>query len=65
MRNQKVKKYSFLKFFKIRWNIIENGGWHFSYIMTPEEISKKIKSFGHAEYNLDKFKYQKYREKIK
>ena len=55
LRNQKVKKYSFLKFFKIRWNIIENGGWHFSYIMTPEEISKKIKSFGHAEYNLNKF----------
>ena len=66
LRSQKVKKYSFFKFYKIKWNIIENGGWHFSYIMTPEEISKKIKSFGHAEYNLDKFTNTKnIEEKIK
>ena len=55
LRNQKIKKYSFLKFYKIKWNIIPHGGWHFSYIMTPHEISEKIKAFGHAEYNLDKF----------
>ena len=55
LRDQKVKKYSFLKFYKIKWNIIQNGGWHFSYIMSPEEISEKIKSFSHAEYNLDKY----------
>ena len=55
LRNQKIKKYSFLKFYKIKWNIISKGGWHFSYIMTPYEISEKIKAFGHAEYNLDKF----------
>ena len=55
LRDQKVKKYSILKFYKIKWNIIENGGWHFSYIMSPDEISEKIKSFSHAEYNLDKY----------
>ena len=55
LRDQKVKKYSFLKFYKIKWNIIQNGGWHFSYIMNPNEISEKIKSFSHAEYNLDKY----------
>ena len=55
LRDQKVKKYSILKFYKIKWNIIQNGGWHFSYIMSPEEISEKIKSFSHAEYNLDKY----------
>ena len=55
LRDQKVKKYSILKFYKIKWNIIQNGGWHFSYIMNPNEISEKIKSFSHAEYNLDKY----------
>ena len=51
MRNQKVKNYSFLKFFKIKWNIINNGGWHFSFLMNPDEIKKKIKSFAHDEFN--------------
>ena len=55
LRGQKVKKYSILKFYKIKWNIVQNGGWHFSYIMSPKEISEKIKSFSHAEYNLDKY----------
>jgi len=55
LRDQKVKKYSFFKFYKIKWNIVQNGGWHFSYIMSPKEISEKIKSFSHAEYNLDKY----------
>ena len=55
LRDQKVKKYSILKFYKIKWNIIQNGGWHFSYIMNPNETSEKIKSFSHAEYNLDKY----------
>ena len=55
LRDQKVKKYSFLKFYKIKWNIIGSGGWHFSYMMKPYEISQKIKSFGHAEYNLERY----------
>ena len=55
LRDQKVKKYSFLKFYKIRWNIIKKGGWHFSYLMSPEKIKEKIKSFSHAEFNLDKY----------
>ena len=55
LRNQKVKNYSFLNIFKINWNIIENGGWHFSFLMYPEEIKKKIKSFAHEEFNKDQF----------
>ena len=51
LRSQKVKKYPFYRFDKINWNIIEKGGWHFSNIMTPEDISKKLKSFAHSEYN--------------
>ena len=55
LRNQKVKNYSFLRFFKINWNIIENGGWHFSFLMYPEDIKKKIKSFAHAELNKNEY----------
>ena len=27
--------------------IVDNGGWHFTNIKTPEEIYKKLKNFGH------------------
>ena len=55
LRSQKVKEYFFLHYFKIRWNVVEQGGWHFSYLMEPTEIKKKIESFGHDEFNLKKF----------
>ena len=55
LRNQKVKKYSFFRFFKIKWNVVKDGGWHFSYIMDPSEIKNKIESFGHGELNEKKF----------
>ena len=55
LRDQKVKKYSIFKFYKIKWNIIKKGGWHFSYLMSSENIREKIKSFSHAEFNLDKY----------
>jgi beta-1,4-mannosyl-glycoprotein beta-1,4-N-acetylglucosaminyltransferase len=32
-------------------NDIMNGGWHFSYLLTPKEIQRKIKTFAHTEYN--------------
>ena len=31
--------------------MVENGGWHFSYILKKNEIVKKLKSFAHKEYN--------------
>ena len=55
LRDQKVKNYSLLKFYKIKWNIIDNGGWHFSCLMSPEGIQNKIKSFAHDEYNKTNF----------
>lgn len=55
LRNQKVKKNSFFKFFSINWNIIDDGGWHFSYLMSPNQIRDKIMSFGHAEFNNEKY----------
>jgi len=55
LREQKIRKFSFLRFFKINWNIIDNGGWHFSFLMKPNEIQNKIKSYAHSEFNVDEF----------
>ena len=34
--------------------IINNGGWHFSYLKTPEAIEKKLKSYlHHIDYDID------------
>lgn len=35
--------------------VIEDGGWHFSFIQTPEKIRSKILAYGHGEFNNDKF----------
>ena len=51
LRNQKIKSYPFWRYDKIKWNIVKNGGWHFSFLMRPNQIKKKIKSFAHSEYN--------------
>ena len=31
--------------------VIENGGWHFSYLANPMKIKEKINSFSHQEFN--------------
>ena len=52
LRNLKFKKYPFWRIDKIRnLQIIKNGGWHFAYLQSPSNISKKIKSFAHGEFN--------------
>jgi len=52
LRNLKFKKYPFWRIDKPRdLQIIENGGWHFAYLQSPENIYKKIKSFAHGEFN--------------
>ena len=40
---------------KIKWNVIKDGGWHFSYVMSNQKIIDKIKSFAHSEYNDQKY----------
>jgi hypothetical protein len=35
--------------------IHENGGWHFTYMKSPEDIRKKIMAFSHTEYDLNEF----------
>ena len=52
LRNLKFKKYPFWRIDKPRnIQIIEDGGWHFAYLQSPEKISNKIKSFAHGEFN--------------
>lgn len=66
LRNLKFKKYPFWRLDKPRnLQIIENGGWHFAYLQSPENISKKIKSFAHGEFNKANFANQEsIKEKI-
>ena len=66
LRNLKFKKYPFWRIDKIKnLQIIENGGWHFAYLQSPENILKKIKSFAHGEFNKVNFTNQEnIKEKI-
>jgi len=41
---------------KIEREIIDNGGWHFGYLMTPEEIVTKIESLSAVKYDKAIFK---------
>ena len=54
LRNLKAKKYSFWRFdtmfSKLKQRdlqIVENGGWHFTNLMTAENIHTKLSNFGH------------------
>ena len=47
-------------------NFVKDGGWHFSYIKTPEEIENKLKSYAHhREYELNSLGIEKIKNKIK
>ena len=47
---------SFLKFFIEKdVQLIQNGGWHFNNLYSPEIISKKLKTFQHTEFNKEKY----------
>tara|TARA_B110001452_G_scaffold220254_1_gene192467 strand:+ start:660 stop:1469 length:810 start_codon:yes stop_codon:yes gene_type:complete len=67
---QKVKKknqeYSFFRIDKERSvEVFSDAGWHFNNLMTPNEISKKLKSFAHIEYDREEFTSpDKIKEKI-
>ena len=52
------------KYFNIK--TIQDGGWHFSYLKTPEAIESKLKSYAHhREYELNDLGIKKIQEKIK
>jgi beta-1,4-mannosyl-glycoprotein beta-1,4-N-acetylglucosaminyltransferase len=57
---QKVKlknlKYSLYRIDKEKnIEIFDDAGWHFNNIMTPEEISLKLKTFAHTEYSSERY----------
>ena len=57
---EKVKrknlKYKFYRFDKEKnIEIFNESGWHFNNLLSPEEISKKLKTFAHTEYSSDRF----------
>ena len=46
----------FWKFYKEKSiQIIDNGGWHFNSLLSPQEISKKLKTFAHTEVAGDEY----------
>ena len=44
LRNLKFKKYPFWRIDKYNLQTIK-GGWHFSFLQTPEQILKKLNHF--------------------
>ena len=73
LRNIKDKKYPFWRldslFSKTKYQniyFIENGGWHFSNMKTPEEIEKKMRTYlHHREYDIKPLGTKKIVEMIK
>ena len=55
LRKQKTKKKPFWKIFNRNIQLINNGGWHFSFLKNPESIKNKIVSYAHQEYNNEEF----------
>ncbi|MBD1140559.1 hypothetical protein IDH20_00105 [Pelagibacterales bacterium SAG-MED39] len=73
LRNIKDRNYSWWRFDTIFSNtkysdieMINEGGWHFSYIKSPENIEKKLKSYlHHLEYEQSPLGITKIKELIK
>ena len=72
IRNLKNKSYPFWRldtYFsnvkQTKLKIIENGGWHFTNIKTPEELFEKFSNFGHHdEFELANLNIDKIKEKV-
>lgn len=57
---QKIKsknlKYKFFRFdIEKSIELFDNAGWHFNNILSPAEISNKLKSFAHTEFSNENF----------
>ena len=73
LRNIKDRKYPFYRldtFFSenkyISIKIIEDGGWHFSYLKSANEIKHKLKSYlHHREFDLQSLSIKQIEETIK
>ena len=61
LRDVKSKKFGWWRFDTLlskrkyqNIRLVENGGWHFSYLKTPEDIEKKLKSYlHHIDYDIN------------
>ena len=51
LRYQYTKRIKFWQFYRYFTNpiVIENGGWHFSFALSPENIRSKMNSYAHGE----------------
>ena len=58
--------YSFFRFDKEKnIQVYDNAGWHFNNILSPNEISLKLRTFAHSEFSGEKFSsVEKISEKI-
>jgi len=50
LRNKRFLRRGFLRRILFKTQIIKDGGWHFSFLKTPENIAKKIKAYAHGEH---------------
>ncbi len=73
IRDIKTKKFAWWRFdtlfSKKKYKdifFLENGGWHFSYLKTPEDIEKKLKSYlHHIDYDRNPLGIEKITEIVK
>ena len=49
LRNKRFLRRGFVRRIFFKTQIIENGGWHFTFLKKPEDIVKKMKSYGHGD----------------
>jgi beta-1,4-mannosyl-glycoprotein beta-1,4-N-acetylglucosaminyltransferase len=64
LRDLKFKKFPFWRIDKKNLQIIQ-GGWHFSFLQSPQDIKTKIQSFSHGEFNTGNIvNEEKIKEKI-
>ena len=72
LRNIKLRKYPFWRLDTlfsenkyININIIQDGGWHFTNLKTPDEMYEKFMNFGHHDsFRLSGLTVEKIRDKI-
>ena len=55
----RFKDYSSAQFLRrgnLRKFTIKDAGWHFGYLMSPEQIAMKLEAFAHSEFDTDYYK---------
>ena len=50
LRNKRFLRRGFLRRIFFKTQILDNGGWHFSFLKNPQDIKKKLDAYAHNEY---------------